>query len=412
MISEPSTARIYSVSELTGELRRLIAGGFDDVAVSGEISNFSHYPASGHMYFSLKDAAASIRCVFFKSDNESLTFVPENGMQAVAVGRLDVYMPKGEYQLKVSRLLPQGAGALAVALEQLKKKLAAAGLFDQSRKRPLPLFPRRIGVVTSTQGAAIKDIFKVGLRRWPGAQAIVYPVPVEGAKAAPEIADAIRRMGAWGLCDVLIVGRGGGSIEDLWAFNEEVVCRAAAACPVPVVSAVGHEKDVTLLDLVADVRAATPSMAAEIVFPEIETIQLELAGRRRSLGRELKQKFSLAASRLDLIKKSPWWREPRSLLEPRWQRLDELKQDISRGFALRVTGARQAVDTFRVKIEALSPMAVLARGYAMLTDQKGAVVRRASQVKRGERLSARLAKGTIGVVVDQIQKDVKPNGGT
>ncbi|OGH58429.1 MAG: exodeoxyribonuclease VII large subunit [Candidatus Lindowbacteria bacterium RIFCSPLOWO2_12_FULL_62_27] len=397
---DPSGSRIYTVSELTVEIRRLILGGFDEVAVSGEISNFSHYPASGHMYFSLKDAGAAIRCVFFRSDNESLTFVPENGMQVVSVGKLDVYQAKGEYQLKVSRLLPQGAGALAVALEQLKKKLAALGLFDPARKRPLPFFPRRIGVITSTEGAAIRDIFKVGLRRWPGACVLVHPVPVEGAKAAPEIAEAIRRMGRWGLCDVLIVGRGGGSIEDLWAFNEEVVCKAAAACPVPVVSAVGHEKDVTLLDLVADVRAATPSNAAEIVFPEIDTVAADLASRRRSLARELKQKFALAAGRLDLIRKSRWWKEPKSLLETRWQRLDDLKVDLARNFERRVIQARQALETVRVRVAALSPTAVLERGYALLTDASGSVVRRVSQVSAGDRLSVRVSDGTLKVLVD------------
>ncbi|MBI4180222.1 exodeoxyribonuclease VII large subunit [bacterium] len=398
----PSNARIYTVSEITGEIRRLVLRGFDEIAVSGEISNFSHYPASGHMYFSLKDAGASIRCVFFRGDNESLNFVPENGMQVVAVGRLDIYQAKGEYQLKVGRLLPQGLGSLAVALEQLKKKLAADGLFDPSRKRPLPAFPACIGVVTSTQGAAIRDILKVGLRRWPGAQVLVYPVAVEGAKAAPEIAEAIRRMGRYGLCDVLIVGRGGGSIEDLWAFNEEIVCRAAAECPVPVVSAVGHEKDVTLIDLVADVRAATPSMAAEIVFPEREALEADLLNSRRRLSRELKQKFSLAAGRLDLIKKSRWRRDPRSLVESRWQRIDELKRDLARMFTGRIRETRQILKTLDARIRALSPAAVLARGFAMITDEKGAVVRNARRVDPGARLTARLAKGKLGVRVEKI----------
>lgn len=354
------------------------------------------------MYFSLKDAGASIRCVFFRGDNESLNFVPENGMQVVAVGRLDIYQAKGEYQLKVGRLLPQGLGSLAVALEQLKKKLAADGLFDPSRKRPLPAFPACIGVVTSTQGAAIRDILKVGLRRWPGAQVLVYPVAVEGAKAAPEIAEAIRRMGRYGLCDVLIVGRGGGSIEDLWAFNEEIVCRAAAECPVPVVSAVGHEKDVTLIDLVADVRAATPSMAAEIVFPEREALEADLLNSRRRLSRELKQKFSLAAGRLDLIKKSRWRRDPRSLVESRWQRIDELKRDLARMFTGRIRETRQILKTLDARIRALSPAAVLARGFAMITDEKGAVVRNARRVDPGARLTARLAKGKLGVRVEKI----------
>ncbi len=400
MISEPSTARIFTVSEITAEIRRLIYATFADVAVSGEISNFSLYPASGHMYFTLKDAGASIRCVFFRGDNESLTFTPENGMQVVAVGRLDIYQPKGEYQLKVQRLLPQGAGSLAVALEQLKKKLSAEGLFDLSRKRPIPAFPRRIGVITSMQGAAIKDIFKVGLRRWPGAQALVYPVPVEGAKAAPEIADAIRRMGNWKNCDVLIVGRGGGSIEDLWAFNEEVVCRAAAACPIPIVSAVGHEKDVSLLDLVADARAATPSNAAEMVFPEMQIVSGDLSDRRRHLVRELRRKFAVAAGRVDLIKNRRWWKEPRSLLETRWQRLDRIKLDLSHGFKAIVSDSRLEFDTARAKLHALSPQAVLARGYAMLTDDSGRVIRRRRQAVAGKKLTVRVSDGAFHVKVD------------
>src|SRR6476661_2172749 len=256
--------RVHTVSELTGEIRRMFESGFGDVWVEGEISN-SKVWNTGHAYFTLKDETAQIRCVMFRSAVRYLKFSLEDGLHVVARGRLGVYEPKGEYQLQCEHVQPHGLGALQLAFEQLKKKLHAEGLFEQSRKRPLPALPRKIGIVTSLDGAAIRDIIKVLRRRHPNAHLVISPARVQGEDAAAEITRALRRIGRVPGVEVVIAGRGGGSAEDLWAFNEEMVARAIAACPVPVISAVGHEVDVTIADFVADLRAPTPSAAAEMV---------------------------------------------------------------------------------------------------------------------------------------------------
>src|SRR6476659_2358003 len=257
--------RVHTVSELTGEIRRMFESGFGDVWVEGEISNCKVWN-TGHAYFTLKDDTAQIRCVMFRSAVRYLRFSLEDGLHVVARGRLGVYEPKGEYQLQCEHMQPRGLGALQLAFEQLKKKLGAEGLFDAARKRPLPALPRKIGIVTSLDGAALRDILKVLRRRAPNTSVLIRPARVQGEDAAADVATAVRMIGKVPGVDVVIVGRGGGSIEDLWAFNEERVARAIAACPVPVVSAVGHEVDVTIADFVADLRAPTPSAAAEMVI--------------------------------------------------------------------------------------------------------------------------------------------------
>ncbi|HEY0719956.1 MAG TPA: exodeoxyribonuclease VII large subunit, partial [Gammaproteobacteria bacterium] len=289
LFSTPATTparEVYSVSRLNREARALLEGHFPLMWIEGEISNLTR-PASGHIYFSLKDPFAQVRCAMFRMRGMHLVFRPADGMQVLVRARLSLYEPRGDYQLIVEQMEEAGDGALRRAFEQLKQRLHAEGLFESARKRPLPPLPRRIGVVTSPSGAAIHDILTVLRRRFPAIPVILYPVPVQGAGAAAQIATMLRKAGERGECDVLIVGRGGGSLEDLWPFNEEVVARAIAASPIPVVSAVGHEVDVTIADFAADQRAATPSAAAEMVVPDRQEWQLRIERLQERLTQAL-----------------------------------------------------------------------------------------------------------------------------
>ena len=293
---------VHSVSDVT----RYIKGMFEhepilsDLLIRGEVSNYKRYP-SGHAYFTLKDAGASMKCVMFNGYARNLRFAPENGMQVIAGGNISVYERDGAYQLYVSSLTPEGAGALALAFEQMRDRLAAEGLFDEGHKQPLPRFPRRIGIVTSSAGAVLRDIHNVSKRRWPGVQLILHPVLVQGAGAAEQIADAVAFFNEKYPVDVLIVGRGGGSAEDLWAFNEEVVVRAVYQSRIPVISAVGHETDTTLVDFVSDRRAATPSQAAEFAVPDVVEIERFLMGLRARLDAGRKRQIDHAGARLSTL---------------------------------------------------------------------------------------------------------------
>ena len=289
--------RVVTVSELTAEIRAALDARFHDVWVAGEISGVK-VPASGHCYFTLKDGEAQLRCVCYRQTLRYLKFKPRDGIQALARGRIDVYEARGEYQLLVEALEPRGVGALQLAFEELKKKLAAEGLFDPARKRPLPAFPRRVGIVTSPTGAAIRDMLQILERRFPGLHIRVYPALVQGEGAAGQVARGIEYFSASGWPDVVVVARGGGSLEDLWAFNEEVVVRAIAACRVPVVSAIGHETDFTLADFAADLRAPTPSAAAELIVPAREQVLGRIAVCENKLRQALRYRLARAARRL------------------------------------------------------------------------------------------------------------------
>ncbi|RMD80440.1 MAG: exodeoxyribonuclease VII large subunit, partial [Gammaproteobacteria bacterium] len=322
--------RVYSVSQLNREARALLEEGFPlPVWVEGELSNLAR-PSSGHLYFTLKDEGAQVRCAMFRGRNRHLAFRPENGMQVLALGRIGLYEPRGDFQLVVEELEEAGEGHLRRELERLKRRLAAEGLFDASLKRPLPPFPRRIGVVTSPTGAALRDVLSVLRRRWALARVLVYPVPVQGAAAAPAIAEALALASARADCQVLILTRGGGSLEDLWAFNEEAVVRAIRACALPVVSAVGHEIDWTLADLAADRRAPTPSAAAELVSPDAAELLGLLQARLGHLAQAAGRRLALAGERHRAARRRLLVQHPGRRLQRGAQRLDELELRLGR----------------------------------------------------------------------------------
>src|SRR5688572_958081 len=329
--TDGAAARVFSVSELTGQVKELLESSFPAVWVAGEVSNFSR-PSSGHCYFTLKDDAAQMRAVVWRSAATRMKCELHDGMEVICFGALDLYAPRGSYQLVVTKLEPKGIGALELALRKLKEKLTAEGLFEKARKRPLPKFPRRIAFVTSPTGAAVRDFLEVLRRRWAGADVLIVPARVQGDGAAREIAAAVEWVNRRTTdVDILVVGRGGGSLEDLWCFNEEVVIRAVAASRIPTVSAVGHEIDVTLCDLAADVRALTPSEAAELVVPAADDVRRTVLGYRQRLVQALQQRARLARSRLDAIAARRIFRRPLDRIHDLSRRLDELDVRAKRG---------------------------------------------------------------------------------
>jgi exodeoxyribonuclease VII large subunit len=361
---------VHSVSDVNRYLKDLLAGEplLQGISVRGEISNFKQYP-SGHCYFTLKDTNSALKCVMFRSRAQYLRFLPQNGMQVVAGGSIAVYERDGVYQLYVDSLLPEGTGDLALAFEQLKEKLAAEGLFDPARKQPLPAFPKKIGVVTSSAGAVLRDIYRVSKRRWPGIQLVLYPVQVQGEGAAEQIARGIDFFAEEYAVDVIIAGRGGGSMEDLWAFNEEPVVRAIAACPVPLISAVGHETDFTLADFAADVRAATPSQAAELAVPDWSEVMRQVESLTGQLTRQVQRELALRRQRLEGLLNSRVMREPQSMLAERRQRLDFLLAGLQRTAKAELQGKQHKLSLILNRLAAINPAAVLGRGYGIVTKQ-------------------------------------------
>ena len=397
--------QVLSVSQLTARFKAAVEREFPSVWVAGEISNFSR-PQSGHCYFTLKDDTAQLRGVMWRGTASRLKFDLHDGLEVVCHGRLDVYPPRGSYQLVVDQLHPQGIGALELALRKLREKLEKQGLFDRARKRPLPLFPRRIGVVTSPTGAAIHDFLQVLRRRWQGVQVMIVPTRVQGDGAANEIAEGIRIAGrVRPALDVLVVGRGGGSLEDLWAFNEEPVVRAIAASEVPVVSAVGHEIDVTLADLAADVRALTPSEAAELVVPSAEKVTETLRSLQVRLHQSERTRIKALHNRLDGLASRPAFRRPTEVVHLLSRRVDELTSRLhaaTRTLLLRRQGELGAVAG---RLESLSPLAVLQRGYSLTQDPKsGRLLTDAAQLKKGQQIATRLARGQVVSTVEEIRK--------
>ena len=396
--------KILSVTELNQLVRGKLERDSDlqNVCIRGEISNYKLYP-SGHHYFSLKDSESAIRCVLFKGNALSLRFRPENGMQVLAVGRVSLYPRDGSYQFYCSRLLPDGAGDLSVAFEQLKQKLYREGLFDPAHKKQLPAFPHRVGIVTSPAGAAVHDMLRILGKRYPLSRVILLPVRVQGAEAPGEIARAIDYANAHAIADVLIVGRGGGSVEDLWAFNDEGVSRAIFRSRIPVISAVGHEPDVTISDFTADLRAATPSNAAELVAPDQSELRAALEGMRASMLASMRQRLTRSRQQLTGLSASPMLRNPMNYLQERRLRLDKLTGDFRRVGTRLLQARRQGLIRLSASLDAMSPLKVLARGYSMTADADGRLISSVTEVSPGQSLTILVSDGRIRAAVERTE---------
>ena len=392
-----------SVGELNEYIKGLIDGdGFlGSVAVRGELSNYKVYP-SGHHYFTLKDAQSAVRCVMFRYAAGRLRFRPESGMGVVVYGRVSVYPRDGAYQLYAEAIVPEGSGDLQAAYEQLKARLEREGLFDRAHKKPIPRYPERIAVVTSSAGAAVHDIIRVLRRRWPIAEVILLPVRVQGEEAPPEIAAAIRWASANRIADTLITGRGGGSIEDLWAFNDERVARAIYDCEIPVISAVGHEPDVTIADFVADLRAATPSNAAELAAPDMDELLQAIDSARARLERAVAKKTAKCREALTSLASRRVIQSPTGFIDQRRLELDAIRLRLDAAASARLNRERQEFSRLAAKLDALSPLKVLGRGYSIALDAQGCAVKQAGQLKPGDRLRLRLAEGEAGCLVESV----------
>jgi exodeoxyribonuclease VII large subunit len=439
--------RVLTVSELTRAVKDTLEGRFGGLWVEGEVSNLRVH-TSGHVYFTLKDEEAQVRAVLFRSRVRRLRFEPADGLHVLAFGRLDVYAVRGEYQLVCEVLEPKGLGALQLAFEQLKTRLAAEGLFDPARKRPLPALPRRVGLVTSPTGAAVRDFLRVVTRRFAGLEVLVCPVRVQGETAAGEIAEAVRLLNRLGGLDVIVVARGGGSLEDLWAFNEEAVARAIATSKIPVISAVGHETDVTIADFVADLRAPTPSVAAELVVREKTELVRQLSALRARLGQAIARRTGRLGDRLADFRRRRVLTDPARPLRDWARRVDDLGLRLGRAMSRhdartrerlaraaralrpallaapvrhqqrlagqlggRLTRAvrtetarrRRAMEALAARLDSLSPLACLARGYAIVAGPSGQVVTRADAVRVGAPVTVRLREGSLGCRVEEVR---------
>jgi len=444
--TEGLARQIWTVSALTALVKGTLEAGFGGLWVEGEISNL-RVVSSGHVYFTLKDEGAQIRAVLFRGRTRRLRFEPADGLHVLAFGNLDVYAARGEYQLVCEVLEPKGLGALQLAFDQLRARLAAEGLFEAQRKRPLPALPRRVGLVTSPTGAAVRDFLRIATRRFAGIQVLVYPVRVQGETAAAEIAEGLAELNRRGDLDVIVLARGGGSLEDLWAFNEEQVARAVAASKIPVISAVGHESDVTIADFVADLRAPTPSAAAELVVREKARLAADVATLGQRLERALRQRLARFAERVTDLGRRRVLVDPTRSLRDQARRVDDLGVRLERaarrrhdaleerltraGRALRpgllaarlrhdrrvtieldgrlgraATGAlghrRQAIEALAGRLDSLSPLACLGRGFAVCLRPSGEVVRRATDVVPGDAVRVRLAEGRLDCRVDAV----------
>ncbi len=440
---------IYTVTELNGSVRLLLSSHFGTIWVEGEISNLAQ-PSSGHLYFTLKDQDAQVRCALFRGSARLLGFRPANGMKVLARANVGLYEPRGEYQLTVDYLEEAGVGALRRAFEALKAKLAGEGLFDAARKKPIPIPPRCLGIITSPTGAAVRDVLTVLKRRFPALPVILFPVKVQGVEAKHDIARALEQAGRLGLCDALILARGGGSLEDLWAFNEEIVARAMAACPIPIISGVGHETDLTIADWVADLRAPTPSAAAEAVSPDsgewlgrfirlegrlAQHLRMALARQMRTLAfldKRLRQahpekqiqrnaqhldeldlhlnRAMLAAgarreARLQTLAARLHSHHPAQRIQLLEARQDELSRRLAAAMARLLELRRQAVEVIGGKLHTVSPLATLERGYAIASRERdGKILRDSAEVKTGESVKIRLSHGGfIGQVVESCE---------
>ena len=396
---------VFTVSELNGRVKSLLEGDkvLEQVAVKGELSNYKIYP-SGHHYFTLKDADGALRCVMFKSSAVRLRFRPENGMKVVAYGRVTVYLRDGAYQLNCTGLTPEGVGDLYVAYEQLKEKLLKEGLFDKAHKKPLPAFPQRIALITSGAGAAVRDMIRILGKRWPSAKVIVMPVRVQGIEAPPEIVGAIRYANRYRVADLLITGRGGGSIEDLWAFNDERVARAIYESELPVISAVGHEPDVTIADFVADLRAATPSNAAELAVADRAKVYETLGSMQSRVSAAMLHRLDYARERLGALAGSRELKIPTACINDRRLLLDRQAERLQSVSAARLGRERSRFAALAAGLDAMSPLKVLARGYAV-AEREGKVLKSVKTVKTGEAVDLRLTDGVLACEVKEVRVD-------
>lgn len=394
--------RIYDVSELNNYIKGLLDSdpALAGIYVRGELSNYKIYN-SGHHYFTIKDKDAAVRCVMFKREASSLKFRPEDGMKVVAFGRVTVFPRDGQYQLYCSSMTPVGVGDLYFAFEQLKAKLSAEGLFDRALKKPLPRFPARIALITSGSGAAVHDMIRILGKRFPLSKVIVMPVRVQGVEAPPEIVGAIRYANVHKVADLIITGRGGGSIEDLWAFNDERVARAVFASEIPVISAVGHEPDVTICDYVADIRAATPSNGAELAVPDRAELMTALASDTVRMRKAMHRLTEKCSARLDGIKNAGAFRDPMSIVRDHRQTLDSLTAAALNSAKALISDKRASYLSMAASLDALSPLKTLARGYGVVTDESGRAVRKATDVGIGDRLHVRLSEGSLECTVNE-----------
>lgn len=397
--------RILTVSELTTHIKGVLEHDpiLDGVTVTGEISNYKTYP-SGHHYFSLKDTESSVRCVMFRSSAQRMRFRPENGMSVAASGRIAVYPRDGAYQLYCTSLVPTGIGDLYAAFEQLKSRLAMEGLFDPAHKKPIPLMPRRIAVVTSSAGAAVRDILRILKARWPSSEVLLVPVRVQGIEAPAEIAGAIQYANTWKIADVIITGRGGGSMEDLWAFNDERVARAIYASEIPVISAVGHEPDFTISDFVADLRAATPSNAAELAVPDQTEIRELLSDKKMRLSRSVQHILQHDRALLTSYCQRRALTDPSGFFAMKHMDLDHMQKELLSAAQACVTDARHQLATRASTLDAMSPLKVLARGYAVASDPDGMVLRSVEDTETGKSIRVQLADGALNCTVESKEK--------
>ncbi len=392
--------QILSVSALNGYIKSLMDRDslLGEVAVRGELSNYKIYP-SGHHYFSLKDAEGALRCVMFRREATVMRFRPENGMKVVAYGRVTVFPRDGQYQLYCGGMTPDGAGDLHLAFEQLKAKLQAEGLFEEGHKCPIPRFPARIALVTSPAGAAVQDMLRILRARWPMTQVAVVPVRVQGAEAPGEIAAAIGWVNRNRLADLIITGRGGGSMEDLWAFNEEVVARSIYASAIPIISAVGHEPDVTIADFVADLRAATPSNAAELAVPDGHEVADRLFALSDRLSRAMSRRLGEERKRLEYLARSRALQSPLNYIQDRRVLLDYQRDRLAHGLTAALGKEREHFARLAAALDAMSPLKVLGRGYAIAQREDGSVVHSVRDAEPGARLALRVSDGTVNVIV-------------
>ena len=400
--------QVLSITQINEYIRSKMDGDplLNGVAVRGEISNYKMYP-SGHHYFTLKDEGAALKCVMFKGNAMRLRFRPENGMKVIAMGKISVFPRDGAYQLYCTAMAMDGVGDLYAAFEQLKAKLAAQGLFDPAHKKPLPRYPGTIGIITSSAGAAVHDMLRILRKRYPLSQVGLLPVRVQGEEAPGEIAAAIRYANHYRLADLLIVGRGGGSIEDLWAFNDERVAYAIYESQIPVISAVGHEPDVTISDYVADLRAATPSNAAELAVPDRDALSQTLDAMENAMATALNRQLKAARQHLNVLSQSPALRSPTGYLEQKGRELELLTNRLVSAQNNLVSRKTQRYIAAVSKLDAMSPLKVLTRGYSMAQTGDGTIVRSVSQVELGERITLSLSDGRLSATVMEKKEEVR-----
>jgi len=395
------TNKVFNITELNNYIKNLLDADelLAGVYVKGELSNYKMYP-SGHHYFTMKDAEGTLKCVMFKGSASKLRFKPENGMSVVAFGRVAVYPRDGLYQLYVNEITPDGVGDLYVAFEQLKEKLFKEGLFDDRHKKTLPKFPKTIAVITSSAGAAIQDIIRVLGSRWPLTQVTVLPVRVQGVEAPPEIVEALNHVNKIKAADLIITGRGGGSLEDLWAFNDERVARAIFASEIPVISAVGHEPDVTIADFVADVRAATPSNAAEIAVPDINDVYSWLKSTDIRMNQSVIRDLKIRRQRLSDVSNKRVLQNPKNYIDDKRMQIDRNTEKMISVMQNRLFKKRDRFTRLAASLDAMSPLKVLGRGYAIAKLDDGAVIKSAKDVSSGDRLIIRLQKDEVKCIVE------------